>query len=108
MERRNFLLGLVGLAGVATVSGMLRPQYAEAAMPRTGNGILDELEADSAAIEPEATDEDGVVEPVSHRPGHRRRRRRRSVWRRVCRRVRHRGRWVRRCYRRRVWVSIWI
>lgn len=110
MERRHFLIGLFGLAGAAAVTGVLGPQPVEAAMPRSGNGILDAIDDEVSGLdEPEYLD-DGEVELVNHRPGHRRprRRRRRRVWRRVCTRVRHHGRWVRRCYRRRVWVSVWI
>lgn len=105
MERRTFLLSMLGLATVAAVPGLLGPQEAQAAMPRPGDGILDELDADAVEA-PEAE-----PELVNHRPGHRRPRRRRvrrRQWRRFCNRVRSRGRWVRRCYRRRVWVTIWI
>ncbi|MER2535198.1 MAG: twin-arginine translocation signal domain-containing protein [Rhizobiaceae bacterium] len=111
MERRHFLLGLFGLAGAAAVTGVLGPQPVEAAMPRPGKGILDEIDGDVAGLEQPDSVDDGAVELANHRPGHRRpprRRRRRRVWRRVCSRVRHQGRWVRRCYRRRVWVSVWI
>ena len=112
MDRRLFLTGLLGLAGVAAVGTAFKPISASAGVP-DGRGILDELEASSPEAV-EGADGDATVMNADyhrrhHRPRHHRprRRHRRRVWRRYCRRVRHHGHWVTRCYRRAVWVWSW-
>ena len=53
MDRRLFLTGLLGLAGAAAVAGATRPTQALAGVPR-GNGILDELDADTIGFDGDA------------------------------------------------------
>ncbi|MEO5323518.1 protamine-2 (modular protein) [Mesorhizobium sp. CC13] len=106
MDRRLFLMGVLGLAGAAAATSMVRPAYAMPGIPGARRGILDELEAPDAEV---IDDEDWAdIEPVRHRGRRRRRRRRRRAWRRLCRRYWRYGRRVRRCYRRRVWVWYWV
>ena len=106
MDRRLFLTGLLGLAGTAVATTIIRPESAQAGILNPGNGILYELDASAPDPMPDLMDVDH--RPGHHRPpGHRRpRRHRRRVWRRVCRRVRVHGRWQRRCWRERVWI--WV
>ena len=109
MDRRLFLTGMLGIAGTAALTGMVRPGGALAGVPQTGGGILDALDAPPVTdyFEGEETGEE--AQPVRHRRRRRRRRRhRRRVWRRVCRRYWRHGRLVRRCFRRRVWIWVWI
>jgi hypothetical protein len=84
MERRLFLTGMLGVAGVVTLAGVAGPGRAVAGVPN-GNGILDELDKpDPAVFE---GDDQAELEQVSHRYWHHRHHhRRRHGWRRVCRR----------------------
>jgi len=112
MDRRLFLAGLFGVAGASALATIVRPVEAVAGIPGGGPGILDELD-DPVANDLEAGPEIAEPEPVWHRgyphAGWRRRRRRRiRRWRRVCRRVWYRGRRRTRCFRRRVWVWVYI
>ena len=108
MERRQFLTGMLGIAGAATVASIFKPVEALAGMPVNRPGILDELDGPPSG----SPEEEATVEQVWHRDrphrgwGRHRRRRRRRVWRRVCRRYWRHGRWRRRCFRRRVWFYI--
>lgn len=121
MERRQFLSGLLGVAGAAALAAAL-PKSAHAlgtdpvtdGTPQEG-GILPELKAASE----ETVSAEGVEVAQHHHgrrhgppPGHHRRRRRRirrRHFRRVCRRYRNRwGHWVRRCRREPYWAWIWI
>src|SRR6187200_1221533 len=100
MDRRNFLVGLLGVAGTATVASFVRQTEAVAGVP--GNGILASLDTPAAGDIEQIVYTEGVVRHRGERR-HRRRHRRR-VWRRYCRREWHHGRWRRRCHRRRVWI----
>jgi len=106
MERRLFLTGMLGVAGMVTLAGVVRPGKAVAGIP-SGNGILDELDKQDATLL--EGDDQAEVEQVSHRHWHRHHRRhRRRVWRRVCRRYWRHGRRHVRCWRERVWIGIWL
>jgi len=101
MDRRQFVAGLLGIAGAAALATALRPVEAVAGVMNpdmaSGTGVLDLLDESAEAN----------VEQVWHhgRPHYYRDRRpRRWAWRRVCRRFRVDGRWRRRCVRRRVWL----
>lgn len=120
MERRQFLMSALGLAGAAVVVSAMRPAQAFAGVP--GPGILDELDqAQPAVLDGDA---EATVEQVDHRHWHRRHWDRprwedrgwrrhhwrdgpRGRWRRVCRRVWRRGEWRVRCWRERVWRGGW-
>ncbi len=105
MDRRLFLTGLLGLAGAAAVAGATRPTQALAGVPR-GNGILDELDADTIGFDGDAGTA-GVLDVQYRRRDHWHRpppRRRRRVWRRVCRSYWRHGRRRVRCWRERVWI----
>jgi hypothetical protein len=108
MERRLFLTGMLGVAGAVAFASLTGPGSAVAGIPN-GNGILDELDKpDPAVFE---GDDQAELEQVSHRywnHRHHHGRRGRRVWRRVCRRYWRRGRHHVRCWRRRVWVGIWL
>ncbi|WP_311031608.1 twin-arginine translocation signal domain-containing protein [Mesorhizobium koreense] len=110
MDRRTFLTGVLGLAGAAVVTTVVRPVDAVAGVPNTG-GILNDLEASATDVADDGGE--AKVELVDHRRRHHRRhdrhhhhrrRHRKRVWRRVCRRYRRHGRWHTRCYRERAWV----
>ena len=107
MDRRQFVAGLFGVAGAATLAGLASPVEALAGVPVgnpvAGKGILDELQDLDTGLD--EGDLQIGPEPVRHRRRHRRRRRR--TWRRVCRRVFHRGRRRRRCFRERVFIWIY-
>lgn len=131
MERRQFLMSALGLAGAAVVVSAIRPGQAFAGVAAPGSGILDELDQAQPAVLD--GDVDAQVEEVDHRRWHRRgwdrpgwdrpgwydrpwRRRpwydgprygRGPRWRRVCRRVWRRGNWRVRCWRERVWRGGW-
>ena len=105
MDRRRFLTGLLGIAGVATLARVAHPVSASAGVP-SGMGIIDELKDDVA-------DTDATAEPElvaqrhrhpRHNPRNRHRRPRRRVRQRVCRRYRYHGRLRTRCRYR--WVYI--
>jgi hypothetical protein len=108
MDRRLFLTGLLGVAGLTAIPIVARPGNAEAGVLNAGNGILDEL----GAPEPDVSeDEDAELQKIYHRRWHtprRRRRRRRRGWRRVCRRYWNGYRWRRRCRRRLIWTWYWV
>ncbi|WP_054312098.1 hypothetical protein [Mesorhizobium sp. 1M-11] len=122
MERRQFLMSALGLAGAAVMVSAIRPGQALAGVP--GPGILDELDQAQPAVLD--GDVDAEAEPVDHRRWHRRGWRRgwddrpwrrpwyddgprygRPRWRRVCRRVWRRGSWRVRCWRERGWRRGW-
>ncbi|WP_246678557.1 protamine-2 (modular protein) [Mesorhizobium sp. B2-4-17] len=116
MERRLFLTGMLGAAGVVAFASVAGPGRAVAGIPQ-GNGILDVLDKPDPAVS-EGDDEAGL-EQVSHRRWHRygewrhdrrwrRRHGRRRVWRRVCRRTWRHGRRHVRCWRERVWARVWL
>lgn len=104
MDRRLFLTGLLGVAGAAALTTVVRPGAALAGVPN-GKGILDELDGPQTGFLDDETP--AGIEEINHRPGHRRRRHRRRIWRRVCRRFRRHGRTITQCTRRRVWVWYW-
>lgn len=105
MERRLFLTGMLGVAGMVTLAGVARPGKAVAGIP-DGNGILDELDKpDPAVFE---GDDQAEVEQVSHRRHHHHHHRRRHGWRKVCRRYWRHGRRHVRCWRRRVLLGIYL
>ncbi|QKC85831.1 protamine-2 (modular protein) [Mesorhizobium sp. NZP2077] len=113
MERRLFLTGLLGVAGVVAFAGVAGPGRAVAGIPQ-GNGILDQLDKPDAAV---FEGDDAVeVEQVSHRRWHhgrdgdwrRRDGGRRRGWRRVCRSYWRHGRRHVRCWRKRVWLGVWL
>ena len=97
MDRRLFLTGLIGIAGVAAATGA--PREARAPGSALPDGILLELDAPHIVGLPDAE-----VEQIRHHRRHRRRR----VWERVCYRYRRHGRWRTRCERRRVWRWVWV
>jgi hypothetical protein len=114
MERRLFLTGLIGVAGVTGIAAVL-PRQALAAVPMgplpQPDSILPDLSAPTdEPIEPDEPNElgelDEGVELAYHLHGHRRRRVRR--WRRRCRRRWYHGHWRRRCRRHPHWVYIWF
>jgi len=113
MERRLFLTGMLGVAGAAAFASLAGPGRAVAGVPQ-GNGILDELDKQDAAVL--EGDDDVEPEKVSHRHWHHRYdgdryyggRRRRRGWRRVCRRYWRHGRRHVRCWRERVWLRVWL
>lgn len=121
MERRQFLMSALGLAGAAVMVSAIRPGQALAGVAAPGSGILDELDQAQPAVLD--GDVEAQVEEVEHRRWHRRgwddrpwRRpfydgprygRHRPRWRRVCRRVWRRGNWRVRCWRERVWRGGW-
>ncbi|HEV2505398.1 MAG TPA: protamine-2 (modular protein) [Mesorhizobium sp.] len=126
MERRQFLMSALGLAGAAVAVSAMRPAQAFAGVAAPGPGILDELDkAEPAVLDGGA---EAQVEQVDHRSWHRRgwdgrrgwddrpgwRRhhwrdgpRGGPRWRRVCRRVWRRGEWRVRCWRERAWRGGW-
>jgi len=116
MDRRLFLTGILGIAGVTAIGTFSRPGSALAGMPETKGGILDALDDPVTEELPSGfTGEDGDadLEPIQYGRRRRqarrqRRRQRRRSWRRVCRNVWRHGRRQVRCYRKRVWVWFWI
>ena len=120
MERRLFLTGLIGVAGVTGIAATL-PRQALAAVPMgpapQPDSILPDLSAPAdEPIEPgvleELNEQDEMGEldegvQLAHYPRRRRRRRVRR-WRRRCRRRWHNGYWRRRCRREPFWVYIWF
>ena len=115
MDRRLFVTGLLGAAGIATVL----PRQALAAVPMgptpRPDSVLPNLSAPAnEPIEPgdleelDEQDELGELDEGVQLANHRRRRRRLRRWRRRCRWRKINGNWRRRCRREPYWVWFWF
>lgn len=103
MDRRSFVMGLLGLAGAAAVTTITRSSAALVGTPGR-LGILDELEATSVVDEGAPGVELVASTTPFSRPSRRRRPQHRMEWRTVCGYQRVNGHMRRRCRRVRVWV----